>query len=56
MAARDWWMLGIGLGIGFFIFTAIGKEAVRTGIGVTRAEAERLLKKVRKRSVARANG
>ena len=56
MAARDWWMLGIGFGVGFFMFTAIGRETVRTGVGVTKAEAERLLKRVKKKSVARAKG
>ena len=51
---RDLIMIGIGLGIGFFIFTAVGREAVKTGVGVTKAEAERLLKKVKKRSKERA--
>ena len=56
MATRDWWMLGIGFGVGFFMFTAIGREAVKTGVGVTRVEAERLLKKVKKKSAARSKG
>lgn len=54
MATRDWVMMGIGLGVGFFIFTAIGQEAIKTGAGVTKSEAQRLLKKVQKRAETRA--
>ena len=56
MAARDWWMLGIGFGIGFLVFTTVGREAIKTGVGVSKVEAERLLKKVKKKSAARAKG
>ena len=54
ITSRDWWMLGIGFGVGFFIFTATGREAVKTGVGVTKSEAERLLKKVQKKAKVRA--
>ena len=52
--SRDWWIIGITATISFFLFSAIGREAVKTGIGVTKSEAERLLKKVEKRSKERA--
>ena len=54
LETRDWVFMGIGLGVGFFIFTAIGKESIKTGVGITKAEAQRLLKKVEKRAKARA--
>lgn len=54
MDQRDWVMLGLGFGIGFFIFTSIGRSAIKTGVGVTKSEAERLLKKVEKKAKARA--
>ncbi len=54
LTQRDWVFMGIGLGVGFFIFTTTGREAVKTGVGVTKSEAERLLKKVKKRSKERA--
>ncbi len=54
MATRDFIMVGIGLTIGFFIFSAVGREAIKTGVGVTSSEAERLLKKVQKRAKERA--
>ena len=47
-------MIGIGFGIGFFVLTATGREAIKTGVGVTKSEAGRLLKKVEKRSKERA--
>ena len=53
MDKRDWVMLGIGFGVGFFIFTTIGRRAIKTGVGVTKSEAERLLKKVEKRAKER---
>jgi len=56
MATRDFVMIGIGLTVGFFIFTAIGREAIKTGVGVSKSEAERLLKKVQKRAKERAKG
>lgn len=53
METRDLVMMGIGLGVGFFIFSAIGREAIKTGSGVTTSEARRLLKKVQKRAKER---
>jgi len=54
LTSRDLWIAGITTGICFFIFTSIGREALKTGVGVSKAEAERLLKKVEKRSKERA--
>ena len=53
---RDLIFMGIGFGIGFLVLTSIGRQTITTGIGVTKAEAERLLKKVEKRSKERAKG
>ena len=52
--SRDWWIIGITATISFFIFSSIGREAVKTGVGVTKSEAQRLLKKVEKRAKERA--
>lgn len=54
MATRDWVMLGIGFGIGFIILTTIGRRTVMAGIGITKAETERLLSKIEKKAKARA--
>ena len=56
MDQRDWVMIGIGLGMGFLMFTAIGRDVIKTGAGVTKSEAERLLRKVEKKSKERAKG
>ena len=56
MATRDWWMIGIGFGIGFLVLTTIGRRTVMAGIGVTKAETERLLSKIEKKAKARAKG
>jgi len=54
LATRDWWMLGIGLGVGFLIFTTIGRRAVMTGMGLGKAEINRALAKLEKRAEKRA--
>ena len=54
MATRDWIMLGIGLGVGFFIFSTIGRRTMLVGMGAGKAEAERLLSKIEKKAKARA--
>ena len=50
---RDWIMMGIGFGIGFLVLTTIGRRTVMTGIGVGKAETERLLSKIEKKSKSR---
>lgn len=54
MDQRDWIMIGIGFGVGFFIFTTIGQRAVMAGMGMGKAEAERALAKLEKRAKKRA--
>lgn len=54
MTQRDWIMIGIGFGIGALVLTSLGRETIKTGVGVTKSEAKRLLKKIEKRSEARA--
>jgi len=51
---RDWWMLAIGLGIGFFVFSTLGRKTMLTTIGVGKAEATRLLNKIEKKSKERS--
>ena len=53
MEFRDWLMLGLGLGAGFLIFTTVGKRAVMAGIGVGKAETERLLSKIERKAEKR---
>ena len=54
LVKRDWWMIGIGFGIGFFIFTTIGREMVMTTAGMGKAEIKRVLAKAEKRTEKRA--
>lgn len=54
MESRDWIMLAIGLGIGALVFSALGRQAIATGVGVTKTEAERLLRKIEKKAKERA--
>ncbi len=51
---RDLIMVGIGLGVGFLIFTTIGRRTMMTAAGVGKAEVERVLAKVEKKAKARA--
>ena len=51
---RDWIMMGIGFGIGFFIFTTLGRRTMLTTMGAGKAEAERLLSKIEKKAKVRA--
>jgi len=51
---RDWIMMGIGLGVGFFIFSTLGRKTMLTAMGAGKAEAERLLSKIEKKAKARA--
>lgn len=43
IAKRDWIMMGIGLGVGFFIFSTIGRRTVMAGMGMGKAEINRAL-------------
>jgi len=54
LASRDWWMLGIGLGVGFFIFTTIGRRTMLAGMGLGKAEIERALAKAEAKAEERA--
>lgn len=54
MESRDWIMLAIGLGIGALVFSELGRQTIKTGVGVTKTEAERLLRKIEKRAKERA--
>ena len=54
MATRDWVMIGIGLGVGFLLFSTLGKKAMLTAMGVAEREAEGLLSKIEAKSKERA--
>ena len=54
MSQRDWVFLGIGAGIAFFAFTTIGRRTVMAGMGLGKAEINRALAKVEKRTEKRA--
>ena len=56
LTKRDWIFMGVGFGVGFLILTTIGRRTVMAGIGVTKAETERLLGKIEKKAKARAKG
>jgi hypothetical protein len=53
LTSRDWWMLAIGLGVGFFIFTTIGRRTIMAAMGMGEAEIERALAKVEAKSEER---
>jgi len=36
-----WWSFATGLGIGFVIFTSLGREMVKTAAGITEEEVRR---------------
>lgn len=46
---RDWIMLGIGLGVGFLVFSAIGQSLVKSAYKLTTAEVKKLERKARER-------
>ena len=54
ITTRDWWMLGIGAGVSFFIFSTLGREIMMTAMGVGKAEVRRALAKVEQKSEERA--
>ena len=47
-------MLGIGLGVGFFIFSTIGRRTVMAGMGMGRAEINRALAAIEEKAKKRA--
>ena len=54
LTKRDWILMGVGFGIGFFIFSTLGRRTMLVGMGAGKAEAERLLSKIEKKAKARA--
>lgn len=54
MASRDWWMLGIGATLSFFIFSTLGRKAIMTAMGIGKAEINRALAKAEKKAKKRA--
>ena len=49
MAQRDWIFLGIGLGVGFLVFSAIGQSLMKSAYKLTTAEVKKLERKARER-------
>ena len=56
ITSRDWWMMGIGFGVGFFILTTVGRRTMMTAAGMGAAEINRALSKIEKRSERRKKG
>lgn len=56
MATRDWLMIGLGLGIGFFIFSAMGKSLVKSAYHLTAGEVKALERKAKERAEKLAKG
>ncbi len=56
MATRDWIMVGIGLGVGFFIFSAIGKSLLKSAYHLTAGEVKALERKAKVRAEKKAEG
>ncbi len=56
MATRDWIMLGIGVTVGFFIFSAMGKSLVKSAYHLTAGEVKALERKARVRAEKKAKG
>ena len=46
MTGRDLWMLGIGFGIGFFVFSTLGRRLALATMGLGKAEIERIIEKI----------
>jgi len=44
-----WTGCAVGLGIGFLVFTALGRQMVKTAAGLTEAELRRRIEEVRAR-------
>ncbi len=50
MATRDWVMAGIGLTVGFFIFSAMGKSLLKSAYHLTAGEVKALERKAKARA------
>lgn len=53
LTKRDWILMGVGLGVGFFIFSTLGRRTMLAGMGLGKAEIERALAKVEARAEER---
>ena len=49
METRDWIFLGIGLGVGFLVFSAMGKSLLKSAYKMTSSEVKKLERKARER-------
>ena len=47
---RDWWMIAFGLGIGFFVFSVLGKSLVKSAYKLTESEVKKLERKAKERA------
>ncbi len=47
---RDWIMLGIGLGVGFIVFSALGQSLLKSAYKLTESEVKKLERKARERA------
>jgi len=54
LTSRDYWMLALGFGAGFFLFSTIGRRMILAGMGLGKAEVERVIAKAEKKAEERA--
>ena len=50
MATRDWIFAGIGLTVGFFIFSVLGKSLIKSAYHLTAGEVKALERKAKARA------
>ncbi len=47
---RDWIFLGIGLGVGFLVFSVLGQSLLKSAYKLTESEVKKLERKARERA------
>ena len=50
METKDWIMLGLGFGIGFIVFSAIGQSLLTSAYKLTTSEVKKLERRARERA------
>ena len=50
MEGRDWRMMGLGLLMGFFAFSILGRSLVKSAYKLTESEVKKLERKARERA------
>jgi len=50
METRDWLLIGLGFGVGFLVFSAIGQSLLTSAYKLTASEVKKLERKARERA------